>query len=216
MKYTIRGGVEHPFSERVSEHPRTSLTLALLLAAVLLWILLPSNARRFFNPSALGIFTIHSPDNNSTSSVKKNDANNPKGGHGKATAKKGGSMSVVKVPPLLQPIGGAGGGGGLGSSAATLSGGGGSVTGTVGSVVGGRGGGLVLPTGGGAGGGGGGSCLCQTVTGTVQGAANTVYKAVPPAPSQPSLPVVPPSTQQLTQPLTNTLAPVTNTTKGLL
>jgi hypothetical protein len=61
MRYTIRAGVNHPFSERAGDNSRFILPLLVILAGVLFFVQNPYHIRKNVSPLTLGIYTVKTP-----------------------------------------------------------------------------------------------------------------------------------------------------------
>lgn len=137
MKYTIRDGVEHPFSERASQSFRYILPLLVILTGVLVFALNQNHNSRQAKPVTLGIYSIKSSSKTGggTSSA---GSDNKTGGSGAApdspaaadtmaSSMAGQSVAPVSLPgsTSTSPVTGATGGmgGGLDGGGTTDSGG---------------------------------------------------------------------------------------------
>jgi len=149
MKYTIQKGVERPFLGRISDNARFLLPLLVILAGVLLFLLYPNNSSKRPNkPLTLGIYTVKTSDQKTSSKPGSNTTGNNGGnsdlsGSGQSPGinpQLGGFSPVTAVAPPTSSssyttggiVGGMGGGGGTSSTPITSTGsGGGSGGGTI-------------------------------------------------------------------------------------
>lgn len=130
MKYTIRDGVERPFSARVNNGYKFLLPLLVILAGVLFFMLGPDRSPNKAKPLTLGIYTVKTPDQNggNSSNNKSSDSNGPGGSVASGTLaissqpslspassiSLGSSSTSSTIAPAVSPVvtGGMGGGGG--------------------------------------------------------------------------------------------------------
>jgi hypothetical protein len=136
VKYTIQQGVERAFSERFKGNLQILIPLLVVLAGVTTWALMPHGSHQ--KPKTLGIYTIKTSDQASSTSNNPNDKNN--------NGASAGGTSSASAPGTISPIRGRSAS--LGATSSTL---GAAVSPVTGTTTGGLGGGL---GGGGTGGGG--------------------------------------------------------------
>ncbi|MDB5160751.1 MAG: hypothetical protein JWO96_131 [Candidatus Saccharibacteria bacterium] len=89
MKYTLRSGVEHPFSEKFTDNRRFILPLlGLLVLIIFLGLLHAGKFRSGPRPLTLGIYTVKTPGSSSSDSGtgSTNNQGNPGGGSSMATS----------------------------------------------------------------------------------------------------------------------------------
>src|SRR5665213_585659 len=76
MRYTIRAGVEHPYSALASDSSRFILPLIVILAGVLYFGLHSYQLHKPASPLTLGIYTVKTPDNSGSSLSGSNSSGN--------------------------------------------------------------------------------------------------------------------------------------------
>jgi hypothetical protein len=139
MKYTIRSGVERPFLVHVKENFKYLIPLFVILAGVLSFLLIPHHGDGS-RSSALGIYTVKTPDKNSgdkkaggsgtgnttkpngtpaSGATLSTQSSLPAVGGGLGGGTGGASGSIGSPTPTPTPVpvtGGTGGGGGTGTT----------------------------------------------------------------------------------------------------